>query len=394
VTAVAVVLAGLCAVWALEAALVFRNLGRLEDLARLHPAAPAAWPRVSVVMPARDEAAGIARSLASRLADGYPDLEVVVVDDRSADETPLIITEFAARDPRVRPVRVDETPPGWLGKVHALDVGVRAATGGWYLFSDADVEVAPGTLCRAVALCEARGLDLLALAPAFRSRSGLVDAAWAILLRVMATILSPKAVRDPDSKAAMGSGGFALVRRGAFESTPGFEHLRLETADDVGLGVMVKQAGGRCDFVNGRGAAAVSIYDDLPGFFRGVEKNGASLAGTPFLAVAAAFALFGCVEYAPLAAVAVGLWAGPAWLAWSGAATVVLATVTTAATLHRNTGMVWPALLWPVGWALTAAAMLRSSWLVHARGGVTWRGAFYSREELLEARQTRRVRPR
>jgi hypothetical protein len=218
--------------------------------------------------------------------------------------------------------------------------------------------------------------------------------AWAILLRVMATTLSPKAVRDPDSKAAMGSGGFALVRRAAFERTPGFDHLRLETADDVGLGVMVKQAGGRCDFVNGRGAAAVSIYDDLTGFFRGVEKYGAGLAGTPFLGVAAGLALFGCVEYAPLAAAAVGLWAGPAWLAWSGAATVVLATVTTAAALHRNTGIVWPALLWPVGWALTAAAMLRSSWLVHARGGVTWRGAFYSREELLEARRTRRVRPR
>ncbi len=292
-TLLAVVIAGFCAIWVVQAALVFKNLGELKDLARLNPALPTAWPRVSVIMPARNEATDIAASLESRLGDAYPDLEIVVVDDRSDDDTPRIVAEFASRDPRVRPVRIDELPHGWLGKVHALDIGVREATGTWLLFSDADIEMAPGILGKAVAHCEANGLDLLAMAPEFRSRSAVVDMLWAIFMRVLSMAVSPKAVRDPDSKVAMGSGGFTLVRRDTFDLTPGFEHLRLETGDDVALGLMVKQAGGRCDFVNGRRAAVVSIYDDLPAFFHGVEKNGSTFAGTPFVALAAVFALLG-----------------------------------------------------------------------------------------------------
>lgn len=389
-TAIAVIIAGFCAVWLAEAALVFRHLGQIEDLVRLDPPPPAAWPRVSIVMPARNEATDIAASLQSRLADGYPDLEIVVVDDRSDDDTPRLIAAAAARDPRVRTLRVDELPEGWLGKVHALDLGVRAATGDWLLFTDADVMVAPEMLSRAVAHCEARGLDLLALVPEFRSRSGIVNVSWTIFVRLVSTVLSPAAVRDPGSSVVIGSGGFTLLRRVAFERTPGFEHLRLETADDVGLAVMVKRSGGRCDFVNGRRAAWVSIYNDLPEFFRGVEKHGAALAGTPFVVIAAVVLGFGCVEYAPLAAVAVGLSSGVAWLAWVGVTTALVATVTTVAALRRNTGMVWPALLWPIGWALIAAGLLRSAWLVHARGGVSWRGTFYSREELLAARRLRK----
>lgn len=388
-TIVAIIIALFCVGWVLQSATIFKNLSEIEDLFRMSAPAPEEWPVVSVVIPARNEAADIARSLESRLADGYPSLEIVVVDDRSDDDTPRIIAEFAKRDSRVKPVRIDELPYGWLGKVHALDAGVRGATGEWLLFSDADIEVAPGMLGAAVAHCEAGGFDLLALVPEFRSRSGVVDVLWAVFMRIMALAVSPRAVRDPGSKVAMGSGAFTLVRRSVFDRTPGFEHLRLETADDVSLGVMVKQAGGRCDFVNGRNAASVSIYDSVPAFIHGVEKNGSSFAGTPFAAVAAVFVLLGCVEYSPLVAIVVGFSAGIAWLAWLGVATALLATVATVAAMHRNTGMVWPALLWPLGWLLMAGGVLRSAWLVHARGGVMWRGTFYPREELLEAQRFR-----
>jgi hypothetical protein len=263
------------------------------------------------------------------------------------------------------------------------------ATGEWLLFSDADIEVAPGMLSRAVAHCEAEGFDLLALIPEFRSRSGIVDVLWAIFVRVMALAASPNSVRNPRSKVAVGSGGFTLVRRSAFDRTAGFEHLRLETADDMALGAMVKAAGARCDYVNGRRAASVSIYHDLRSFFRGVEKNGSSLAGTPFVLVALVFALFGCLEYSPLVALALGLGARIAWLAWLGAATTLLATVATVVPLHRNTGLWLPALAWPLGWALMASGVLRSAWLVHARGGVMWRGTFYPIEDVLEAQRFR-----
>ncbi len=332
-TLVAIIIAGFCALWFVQAALVFKNLGEIEDLANTDAPAPAAWPRVSVIMPARNEATDIAGSLDSRLSDGYPDLEIVVVDDRSDDDTPRIVAQFAGRDPRVTPVLVEELPAGWLGKVHALDVGVRRATGEWLLFSDADIEVAPGMLAKAVAHCEAREFDLLALVPEFRSRSRIVDVLWAIFMRIMAMAASPKAVRDPRSKVAVGSGGFTLVRRSVFDRTPGFEHLRLETGDDMALGAMVKQAGGRCEYMNGRGAASLSIYDDLGAFFRGVEKNGSTFAGTPFALLAVGFVLAGCVEYSPLVAIGTGVATGTWWLAGLGAVTTLLATAATVAGL-------------------------------------------------------------
>jgi hypothetical protein len=389
VTVLAIIVAIFCGLWFVQAAVVFRNLSQIRDLAKLTPPDPGRWPRVSTIIPARNEATDIAASLESRLSDGYPDLELVVVDDRSDDETPQIIAGFAEQDARVVPVRVDELPDGWLGKVHALDRGVQVATGEWLLFSDADIELAPGMLSRAVAHCEAGGFDLLALIPEFRSRSGLIELLWAIFVRVMAMAASPNAVRDPRSKVAVGSGGFTLVRRGAFDRTPGFAHLRLETADDMALGAMCKAAGARCEYLNGRGAASVSIYDDLPAFFRGVEKNGSSLAHAPFAAVAAVFALLGCLEYSPLVALALGLGAGIGWLAWLGAATALLATVATVVPLHRNTGLWLPALGWPLGWALMAGGVLRSAWLVHRRGGVIWRDTFYPIADVLEAQRFR-----
>jgi len=388
-TAFAIVLAAFCAIWLVQAAAVFTHLAEIRTLAHTDAPAPAQWPRVSVVTPARNEAASFADSLASRLADSYPDLEVVVVDDRSTDDTPSILAAFASRDARVVPVNVSTLPDGWLGKVHALAVGVEAATGEWLLFSDADVVVAPGALAKAVAHCEANGFDVLALIPEFRSTSGVVDLLWAIFVRIMAMAASPKAVRDPHSRTAVGSGGWTLVRRSTYDASPGFEHLRLETADDMALGAMLKAVGARCDFMNGRGSASVSIYGSLGEFYRGVEKNGSSLANAPFAAVAIVFALLGGVEYAPLVALGVGLVGGVTWLAWLGAGAAVLATVTTAAPLWLNTGMLLPALGWPVGWALMASGVLRSAWLVHQRGGVVWRGTFYPKRAVMEAQRFR-----
>jgi glycosyltransferase involved in cell wall biosynthesis len=387
VTVASIIMAALCALWVVQATLVFKHVGELRDLAGLTPPDPPAWPTVSVISAARDEADDIGDSLASRLSDGYPNLEVIVIDDRSEDATPGIIAEVARRDPRVRAVRVDELPDGWLGKVHALQRGVEVATGEWLLFSDADVRVEHGMVGKAVAHCEADGYDLLALVPEFRSSSRIFYVLWAIFMRVIAMVISPAAVRDPESKMAMGSGGFTLVRRSVFDATPGFAHLRLETADDVSLGAMVKGAGGRCDFMNGRGAASVSIYDSLREFYLGVEKNGPSLAGLPFSLLAIVFALLACVEYSPLVALAVGLSRGVGWLSWLGVATTLLATVATVIPLRRNTGLVWPGLLWPLGWALMASGVLRSAWLFHRRGGAMWRGTFYPKAEVLEAQR-------
>src|SRR5215813_7146952 len=97
---------------------------------------PPEWPSVSLIVPARNEEASIGPAVRSRLAEGYPALEVVLVDDRSTDGTGAVMDAIAAEDPRVRAIHVTSLPEGWLGKLHALREGLQLATGEWLLFSD------------------------------------------------------------------------------------------------------------------------------------------------------------------------------------------------------------------------------------------------------------------
>jgi len=373
-----------CVAWFAQAGLLFLHLSRLRTVSAEEYVEPNTWPTISAIVPARDEARSLGQAVESRLSDDYPCLQVIVVDDRSSDSTGAIADELAARDDRVVALRIEELPAGWLGKTHALARGIEHATGEWLLVSDADVHLAPGGLRKAMAYCEREGLDFLALVPAFRA-SFVVDVLWTVFMRVLAMLVDPAAVRDPGSKIVMGSGAFMLARRSVFDRTPGYEHLRMETTDDIGLGMMMKQAGGRCDFANGYGIASISIYHTLGEFFRGVEKNAGALAGAPFVAVAAAMLAAGYFELSPFLAIASGV----TWAVWLGIAAASVATLAAVASLWVNTRTVLPALFWPIGWLLVAGGVLRAAWLLHVRGGLMWRDTFHSKEELLEGQRFR-----
>src|SRR5689334_11686200 len=173
-------LVGLClgfAYWLLTGVAGVVAMWTMPVLADQKPNDPSRWPRLSVVIPACNEAASIEASVKSRLAQDYPDFEVCVVDDRSTDGTSAIVDRLAQGDPRVRPLHITKLPEGWLGKVHALHQGASTATGEWLLFTDADVHFAPGTLRRVIAYCEARGIDFITTIPTIWQRGILLDIA-------------------------------------------------------------------------------------------------------------------------------------------------------------------------------------------------------------------------
>lgn len=337
---------------------------------------------MSVVIAARDEALVIGAALRSWLTGDDPGLEVVVVDDRSSDDTGDVVREVAADDPRITLLRVDELPDGWLGKVHALARGMECTTGDWLLFSDADVHVRPGTVRRAVALCESEGIDFLAVIPEFTSTSVAVDATFSVFMRLYLLAFNARAVRDARSRASMGSGGFDLVRRSAFEASAGFEWMRMDTGDDTALGIMMKRSGARCEGMDGRGCVSVAIYEDLRQLFRGLEKNGGTTAGHPWLFTLGLGALL-AIEYAPFAALA----AGPTWLRLVGAAGIATAAAVGWKSLYTSATFWVRALGWPVGTVLLATATLRATWLARLRGGVWWRGSFHSLADIQAGRR-------
>src|SRR5262249_8214682 len=126
------------AYWLLALVTSARTARAMPVLERQSPPEPVRWPRLTLVIAARDEAAELEAALRSRLAEDYPDLELVVVDDRSTDGTGAIVDRLAAEDPRIVPIHLKTLPEGWLGKLHAMHQGVQRARGEWILFTDAD----------------------------------------------------------------------------------------------------------------------------------------------------------------------------------------------------------------------------------------------------------------
>lgn len=125
--------------WASLSVLVVRAVFKLPRLEQVKAPAPESWPRVSFIVPACNEGAEIEAALRSKLRLDYPSLQVVLVDDRSTDDTGTIADRLAAEDSRLTVLHLRELPAGWLGKVHALRRGLDQATGEWLLFSDADI---------------------------------------------------------------------------------------------------------------------------------------------------------------------------------------------------------------------------------------------------------------
>ncbi len=254
-----VIAALICAAWWLLALLLLRNLRNVRLLSELPVPERDDWPDVAVIMPARNEAATLDAGVRSRLGDEYPGLKLVLVNDRSDDDTGAVADTIAAEDPRLTVIHNSELPAGWLGKVHALQVGVQSTDTPWILFSDVDVHVGPHAMRAVVHYAESEGFDVVAVLPTITSHTLLTHALQALFLRILWAVFDVKALQNPKSKFGIGVGAFTLVRRTALEASPGLSAIRMEVADDLMLGRTLKASGARCSGLNGAGATSVDI---------------------------------------------------------------------------------------------------------------------------------------
>lgn len=372
-----------CAYGLVVVAITWRAHRAILRLAEESPPDPKEWPQLSVVIPACNEASTLEAAMSTKLVQNYPNVEFIVVDDRSTDDTGTIVDRIATRDDRVKPVHVTELPEGWIGKVHALHSGTKEAHGEWLLFTDADVHFEHGSLRHAVAYCEAQGLDHLTLLPAISSAGLLVDAAVAMFLRFVYVLGRPWLVQNDDPNTGVGIGAFNLVRRSALEKTGGFEELKLEVADDLSLGRMLKASGARPAIGRGRGLISVQIYSSL----------GELAAATERVAIVMDFSLWRPIvtflgwlllELAPYA----GL------IPVASTPLVIVSALTVAVVLGSSVvsgrafdGTFAACLLAPFGVVLLAFMGLRGGIVGWKRGGLQWRGTHYDAATLLEGRK-------
>jgi cellulose synthase/poly-beta-1,6-N-acetylglucosamine synthase-like glycosyltransferase len=373
----------LSALWFGMAAGWFRGSGRVPVLANLRGAGSKLdyYPFVSVVVAARDEREAVEAALRSLLEQDYPGrLEVIAVDDRSTDGTGDIMAGLAAgRSGRLRHLRVDGLPEGWLGKNHALWVGAGEAEGGWLLFTDADVRFGPDCVELAVRHAVNEGLDHLALAPELVSRGTALKSFVAAFVLAFEVTQRPWRVSDSDAKESVGVGAFNLVRREAYEGAGTHEAVRMRPDDDLRLGRALKEAGFRQGVAYGTGTVRVEWHRSLAGAVRGLGKS--MFPGVDYRLSAALLASLGLFATNVLPFFGVFLARRALTRLLFGADVLVLFAMY-ARGARRSGTPAYLAALHPFGASVLIFAMLRSTYKTLVRGGIEWRGTFYPLETL------------
>ena len=352
------------------------NFALTPRLSRPRPR-PSRLPRVSVVIPARDEERDIERAVRSHLSQDYPDFEVVVVDDRSRDKTGEILTALAREDGRVTVVAGGEPPEGWLGKPHALHLGALAATGELLLFADADVVYDPRALGEAVAFLEASRADFVALMPRLEAEGFWESVLMPYVLGVYYAGIGFLANLDRPRFAAAGGGAGNMIRRSAYEFLGGHAALKDSVIDDVHLALKSKLAGFRTRAVRAEDRVSVRMYRGLAEIVNGFTKNIAyalnGLLGAVLLALTAIVTVFWIAPPLTLAAALLGAPVEPrdVLLAASGFLLVVAARIFAAALLRDK---LWPSVTQPIMAAIWGFIICRSLYHRIVRRRLTWRG--------------------
>jgi glycosyltransferase involved in cell wall biosynthesis len=338
-------------------------------------------PRVSIIVPARNEEEDIELSLTRLLQLDYGNFEVIAVNDRSTDRTGEIMEEVAARSTsqgRLKVIHHRELPAGWLGKTHAMWTAANQAKGDWLLFTDADVMFKPDSVRRALAYGEAERADHVVVFPQMIMKRPGEYMMIAFFQTMFVFGHRPWKVADPKSKDHMGVGAFNLIRRSAYEKVGTYEALRMEVLDDMKLGKVVKNAGLAQRNVFGEDLISIRWAHGARGVVENLTKNFfAVLSFQWWRTLIAAFGL-AFLNLMPF----LGLWLAHGWERLPYGLAVASMFLIYLGMSWRSGVPAYYFALHPVSTVLFIYTLMRS--MSHAlwNDGITWRGTKYPLEEL------------
>ncbi len=221
-------------------------------------------PRISIVVPARNEEKNISNCLRHLINQTYANYEIVVVDDRSTDRTPEIIEDIKRSSKiSIKNIRIEKLPPGWTGKNHAVFAGSKLAQGEWFLFTDADTTHAPESLETALAFSTENNIDFLTLAPEVESKSFWEETIQPLAVASLALWFDPEKINNPQSRVTLANGQFIFVKKDVYEQVGGNEAVKTEVIEDVELAKKVRAAGFIVKFLNGTRLYSTRMYTSL-----------------------------------------------------------------------------------------------------------------------------------
>lgn len=306
------------------------------------------WPRVVVVVPARNESATISRALASIAKQDYPgEFLVIVVDDHSSDGTAALALEAAEESGaagRVTILPAPELPSGWTGKLWALHTGVLSGarqSPKLFWFTDADIVHAPDTLRRLVCRAEKESLDLASLMVLLQARTFPEKLLIPPFLFFFLMLYPPEWVADPRARTAGAAGGCLLLRSGAFERIGGMAVICGEVIDDCALARAMKESGGKLYLGLTRASVSLRGYTNFTEICDLIARTAFTQLRYSFVLLVAT--LIGLFATYLLAWILFFTDPEPGWLLASTAISIMSATF---GSTVRFYGLPW-------GWALT-----------------------------------------
>jgi Glycosyl transferase family 2 len=345
------------------------------------PPAGQEFPPVSVLIPARNEENAIGDAVRAALGNQGIELEVVVLDDHSADRTAAIVEQLIATDERVRLVPTPELPAGWCGKQHACWVLAREACHPHLLFIDADVRLAPDALARMTAFLSASGADLASGIPHQATVSPLEKLLIPLIHFILLGFLPIRRMRRSRQPSfAAGCGQLFIARAQAYQRCGGHSVIRDTLHDGLKLPRAFRVAGLKTDLFDATDLATCRMYRTAGEVWFGLAKNAAEALAAPAMIGPMTAVLLGG-QVLPVILLLLGLrsWPEP-WPKWQ----ITLALVATTAAYYPRMAAVWRyrqsllgAILHPLG-ILILLAIQWFAFLCNALGRPsTWKGRPY-----------------
>lgn len=345
-------------------------------------------PMISVCIPARNEERNIRACVTAALAQDYPNVEVIVLDDRSTDATPQILADIATRDSRLHPISGSDLPGGWVGKPHALFQASAVARGEWLCFVDADTFLAQGALSSCYSKAMETKADLFTILTFQITGSFWEKVVLPLVLTALSAGFSPRKVNDPKRKDAIANGQFILVQRSVYDAIGGHQRIKDSIVEDKAIAEQAKWNGYRLIIADGSKIARTRMYTSLPEMWEGWTKNiYLGLRDQKSLIVLGVFGAF----LLAIGAVFLPIWTplGILWYMQNGvgmAIAVIFESLIFWALLIYFRAQVairmeispWYALTTSLGAAVFGAMMFASTWKVISRKGVVWKGRVYS----------------
>jgi chlorobactene glucosyltransferase len=341
-------------------------------------------PPISVIIPARNEGRNIKRCIQTLLGQTYPHLELIVVDDRSNDETPNILLELEKQDARLHIIHGAELPSGWAGKPHALVQGAVAARGEWLCFMDADTFAAPDLLGSTYRKAVNLGADLFSILTDQELDSFWERTILPLVFLGLSFGFPAQRVNDPSKPDAISNGQFILIKRTVYDHVGGHSAVMDRIDEDKAIATLVKRAGYRLVIADGRKVASTRMYTSLPEMWEGWTKNiylglsdrlglllfGAIL-GLVVSIVLPFWLLGGLIWLTSGGGIAAVLVAAEACLLW---AFLLVKRYQACQAFHVPGGY---AFTFPLGALIFTAMMFASAYNVISGRGVLWKGRRY-----------------